>query len=105
MGQTLEKTLARRRSIFGTTQGCTREEKPGRHSFAYIRFQTEKREIEMKEVPGFPQAKITKEEKLAFLASSEMSYDPMYQPSMDMMYHLLMQDKWVEVRKAWPKLK
>ena len=45
------------------------------------------------------------EEKKRFLASSEFLYDPMYQPSMDRMYHLFMQDRWIEVRKTWPEIR
>jgi len=43
----------------------------------------------------------TEEEKKTFLASSEMSYDPLYQPSMDTMYHHWQQDKWKKAREWW----
>lgn len=43
----------------------------------------------------------TIEEKKAFLASSEMSYDPLYMKDMDLMYHYWMQGKWKETRAKW----
>jgi len=36
-----------------------------------------------------------------FLASEEMCYDPMYQPSMDSMWHHWLQPKYDEARKAY----
>ena len=41
----------------------------------------------------------TVEEKQRFLASEEMMYDPMYQPSMDSMYHHWLQPKYIELFK------
>jgi hypothetical protein len=43
----------------------------------------------------------TIEDKKRFLASSEMCYDPMYQSSMDTMYHAWMQDKYNDI--GWRK--
>jgi hypothetical protein len=46
----------------------------------------------------------TTEEKRAFLASPELSFDPMYQPGMDEVYHHFMQPKWDRARLTWPVL-
>ena len=43
----------------------------------------------------------TTEEKRRFLASSEMMYDPMYQASMDSMWHHWLQPQWEKQFKAW----
>jgi hypothetical protein len=44
---------------------------------------------------------ITSEQKRALWASSELSYDPMYQETMDLMYHHWMQDCWKGI--GWRK--
>jgi len=38
------------------------------------------------------------EQKRAFLASKELCYDPLYQPSMDTAWHYWMQDKYKKAR-------
>lgn len=45
----------------------------------------------------------TTEEKKRFLASSELSYDPLYQPTMDSMWHHWLQPKWAKEFVAWKK--
>jgi len=45
------------------------------------------------------------EEKRAFLASEELCYDPLYQPSMDTAWHFWQQDKYIESRRLYERLK
>ena len=44
---------------------------------------------------------LTPEEIRCYLASEEMTYDPMYQPSMDSMWHHWLQPKWAKEFEAW----